>query len=171
MKSPAAADLGVSRIRGLVRVTLTVTVPPETVKAADSGCFPTLFPSLPSSFCGVTAAFFLSASSFFNASAFACGVPACAVAATMALELAVFFLPLYDVLIHVCRQMNPVVFEDLGITSWAVVLGMDAASAGHLVRVRTVDTIHNIRILPHSGVFLPNISFPRPSWVPWVPID
>lgn len=46
MKSPAAAvDLGVSRIKGLVSVTLTVTVPPETVKAADSGCFPTLYVS------------------------------------------------------------------------------------------------------------------------------
>jgi len=46
MNLPAAAvDLGVSRIKGLVRVTLTVTVPPETVKAADSGCFPTLYVS------------------------------------------------------------------------------------------------------------------------------
>ncbi|KYN35678.1 hypothetical protein ALC56_09976 [Trachymyrmex septentrionalis] len=165
MKSPAAADLGVSRIRGLVSVTLTVTVPPETVKAADSGCFPTLFPSLPSSFCGVTA-FFLSASSFFNASAFACGVPACTFTA-VALELAgVFFLPLYDAPIHVCRQMNPVVFEDLGITSWVAVLGMDAASAGHLIHVHIVDTIRNIRTLPRSDASLPNISFPRPSWVP-----
>lgn len=43
VKSPAAAaGLGVSRIKGLVSVTLTVTLPPETVKAADSGCFPTL---------------------------------------------------------------------------------------------------------------------------------